>query len=232
VATARGERYEIKSLADVENMRQNPPARPANLLPDDEAAWSSYLDYYRKRLDEVEIQLRQNPAANVADQGPRSWQSYREFRAPFERGTGYQAEFAQDLRTQRPHLEIDENVGIAKHGGGTTKFADQLAYDPATRRIEAFSNKSHDFSAVQNLDDVVPTVNADVREALEKYGGMIEIRRPTHPLFGQKARVNTVTLVYDSRLVPAALRGGITTAAVTQGAKVYKTIKIVVVFWP
>jgi hypothetical protein len=85
-------------------------------------------------------------------------------------------------------------------------YVDQIAVDEASLRpgslpiIHSFSNKQRNFSAMsaRALQDCVV---ADVREALTKYGGMVEIRRPGHPLFGRKVTIIKVHLIYDGRLV-------------------------------
>ena len=42
----------------------------------------------------------------------------------------------------------------------------------------------------------------DINEALTKYGGEVEIRKPGHPLYGKIAKVSEVSLVYDANFVP------------------------------
>ncbi|MDT4956103.1 MAG: hypothetical protein QOJ02_4241 [Acidobacteriota bacterium] len=232
---APSERLTANSADDIKRLRENPPTKPDGLTAAESERWDRYMDYYNDRLTAVEAHVN-NPTLPAEDM-PRTWDSYNEFRSPLERGTGFQGGFADDLRAQKPDLVIGENVGVSKRGGGTTKFPDQLEYNPATNEVRTYSNKSRDFAGLQ---DVNGTVEADVREALNKYGGTIEVKRPgpldpSNPavsLEGQKVKVTEVTLVYDSSSAPEAMRAGITAAAVAKGATIFKTIKISVVFWP
>lgn len=230
--TAPKNRYEVKSVSDVERLRSNPPAKPSGLTAEQEAAWQRYMDYYRKRLDDLEAELRANPTGTPKTEPPRSWESYQDMlklRAKFEGGTEFQKEFSEALAKERPGARVDENLGVAKTSQETTKYADQFAYDPKTRQIEAFSNKSREFGALKDWES---TVEADVREALNKYGGTLEVRRPGHPLFGQKVVVKKITLVYDSRLVPQALRDQIVRVAADKAITIFKSYKLVVRFFP
>jgi hypothetical protein len=230
------ERAQIQSQADIDNLRANPPSKPSNLTPEEEARWERYLDYRRQRLDAIEAELKANPHALPDIDPPRTWDSYNEFRSPLERGPSYQGDFAKDLRTQNPDVVVGENVGVSKRGGGTTKYPDQFEYNPVTGEAKTYSNKSRDFA---NLKDVEGTVEGDVREALTQYGGTIEVRRPgplaegsSVNLFEKKVRVSEVTLVYDSRLAPAEARALIVATAQAKAAEIYKTIKLRVIFWP
>jgi Domain of unknown function (DUF4157) len=126
---------------------------------------------------------------------------------------------------------VESNVGVVakaeKEAAGevekaTTKYVDQLVVDRATigpgktPHIEVFSNKSRQFPRLAELDrlprrarrrairEITDQVLADADEALTKYGGRVELRRPTGPLkelLGQTVEVNKVTLVYDRAFV-------------------------------
>jgi len=39
-----------------------------------------------------------------------------------------------------------------------------------------------------------------------KYGGIVQVRRPDHPLFGQDVPVSQVHLVYDTKTIPPQLK--------------------------
>jgi hypothetical protein len=47
--------------------------------------------------------------------------------------------------------------------------------------------------------EMLNQLTVDVKEALTKYGGTVEVRRPGHPLFERKASVSRVHLVYDGK---------------------------------
>lgn len=57
-----------------------------------------------------------------------------------------------------------------------------------------------------NRDQVAQQVSSDANEALTKYGGLIQVRRPGHPLFGQEVTVSRVHLVYDAELATEDVR--------------------------
>jgi len=118
---------------------------------------------------------------------------------------------------------VDPHVGVAKEGIQETKYADQLVTDMATVRsskphVEAFSCKSR---TLKDLDEVKAIVQADVEEALTKYGRRLEIRRPDHPLFRRTVEVRKVHLVYEARLVDPKLRAAITDAGASRGVEVH-----------
>jgi len=109
---------------------------------------------------------------------------------------------------------LAENVGVARTGSPRVLYPDQLVVDEATLkpgaqpRVEAFSNKSRDFNKMSE-EQIADQVTADVQEALSKYSGLIQIRRPGHPLFGREVTVSKVHLVYDAKLTTEEARATI-----------------------
>ena len=105
---------------------------------------------------------------------------------------------------ERPR--VDENVGLAHDSTASLTYVDQLAVDEASLRsgarpvVHSFSNKQRDFNAM-STQQAQASLAADIQEAMSKYGGTLEIRRPGHPLFGRKVVVSKVHLIYDGKLV-------------------------------
>jgi hypothetical protein len=106
--------------------------------------------------------------------------------------------------------EIGGGVGIAGKEAvkPTTKFADQIIYDAADvtsakPTVVAVSNKSRIFTggSEAELTAYSSQALADAEEAISKYGGTINIRRESSPLFNKPVEVERVVLVYDARYV-------------------------------
>ncbi|KFA91103.1 hypothetical protein [Archangium violaceum] len=145
-------------------------------------------------------------------------------RADFRRGMKFQRSVGQMLRRELELSEhvrrvlrgmrkprMDENVGLTHPGNTALTYADQFAVDEATLasgakvRVETFSNKSRNFKGWSE-DDIFKQVQADANEALVKYGGIVQVRRPGHPIFGQDVTVSRVHLVYDSETLTPSLK--------------------------
>ena len=73
----------------------------------------------------------------------------------------------------------------------------------------------------QEFKEVQAAVQADVEEALSKYGRRLEIRRPDHPLFGRTIEVRKVHLVYEAKLIDPRLRKAIIDAGASRGVAVH-----------
>lgn len=184
----------------------------------DPELWEKYVNYYNERVSEIR--------SGKSTELPREWSSYEEFRGPLVRGNRYQREqVTESLRNEpvynpdgTPRLDekgnpvlrnqvddIQQDVRITKDG--KTYYPDQLIVREGGT-VECASNKSRDFANIQDRD---ATVQADVRELLQKYSGEIKIQRGPgsphgeHKLFGQTVEVGKVTLVYDASLVPNQL---------------------------
>jgi len=113
---------------------------------------------------------------------------------------------------------VTENVGLAHEGSAALTYVDQLVVDEASLRpgqtpsVHSFSNKQRDFNSMSTTE-ARNQLNADAREALTKYGGTVEIRRPGHPLFGRKVNVSRLHLVYDERGITSELQSDLSTRA-------------------
>ncbi|WP_224372464.1 hypothetical protein [Hyalangium versicolor] len=125
----------------------------------------------------------------------------------------------RQMLDQMERPRVDENVGLAHDDGTPLSYADQFVVDEATVRqatphVETFSTKQRDFSGM-SVRVIEQHVIADSKEAVGKYGGTVEVRRPGHPLFERRVPVSRVHLVYDGRLLPELhnLREQMTTTA-------------------
>jgi hypothetical protein len=201
-------------LKDLAKLRPLPERPPAGVIAG-EALWRDYVTYWERRFSELS-----GPDARTAGiRPPLAWESYRRFRTRFARAMKFQSDVSAMLQgeVEKPQgkrqllhemarPQIDENVGLAHEGSDTRTYVDQLAVDEATLengapRVEAFSTKQRDFTAMSD-HDLRMQVEVDAREALRKYGGTVEIRRQGHPLFERRVTVTQVHVVYDESLVP------------------------------
>jgi hypothetical protein len=87
-------------------------------------------------------------------------------------------------------------------------------------RVETFSNKSRDFTGWSDKQ-ILAQVRADANEARLKYGGIVQVRRPDHPLFGQDVPVSRVHLVYDARNLTLQLKNQMAREVRNQGVEVH-----------
>jgi hypothetical protein len=177
--------------------------------------WGEYVAYYEKRLGEVQ----QGSAAK----GPLRWAPYEELRGWFARGLAFEHLMVALLeadaalpRAQRRFLgdfvqpRIQRYVGVKKPDGGL-RYADVLIIEEGvlaggTPRVETLSFKSRDLSGLEYEALVVQMV-ADAREALQKYGGTLDIRRESlQPLLrqGSQVPVQRVRLVYEGGILKPA----------------------------
>ena len=107
---------------------------------------------------------------------------------------------------------VAENVGLAHEGTTALTYVDQLVVDTEslgpgrTPTVHSFSIKQRDFTRLKSVD-AEQQLRTDAQEALTKYAGTVEIRRPGHPLFGRKVIVTRVHLVYDEKGVVPDLQG-------------------------
>ncbi|QRO03060.1 hypothetical protein JRI60_52460 [Archangium violaceum] len=170
--------------------------------------WREYVDYYEKRLKEVE--------EGTATEGPLKWEPYERMRAWFARGMAFERDMVKLLkadakkpRTQRSFLgdfdnpRIETNVGVRKPGPGL-RYADVLVIEEGgiggqPRRVETFSFKSRDLSGLDGNAMRVQMIE-DASEALQKYGERLDIRRGSlQRLFGEagEVQVSRVRLIYE-----------------------------------
>lgn len=204
-------------LKELSKLRPS-PERPPVGVDAGEPLWRDYANYWDRRF----VELSAPEARTAGPLPPLTWEGYRSFRSRFARAMKFQSDVSAMLQEQvetpagqrqllreMKQPRIDENVGLAPEGSDARTFADQLAVDEATLasknpRVEAFSTKQRDFTRVSDKE-LKRQVEADAREALRKYGGSVEVRRPGHPLFERRVSVTRVHVVYDEGLVPQDL---------------------------
>jgi hypothetical protein len=235
-ALSDGPRHEASSL---EALRQQMPAadRPPSSAGADEELWRDYVAYWEARLAEMADEVPR-PKGLPAPKPPLKWSSYQKFQGRFQRARSFQGNVSSTfwreaslpveeriwLRGLRDPL-VTENMGLWHEDSKTLTFADQYVVDRATLGGEGkplvltFSNKQRDFSSMSERQ-VRSQVEEDIDEALEKYGGTLEVRRPGHPLFGRKVTVSKVYLVYDETTLTQELRDLVRNTAEGRGVEV------------
>ncbi|HEX5749877.1 MAG TPA: hypothetical protein VFZ09_26840 [Archangium sp.] len=170
--------------------------------------WREYVEYYNERFKEVE--------SGTAAEGPLKWKGYEQLRGWFARGLAFERDMvrllkadAEKPRAQRSLLgdfdkpRIETQVGVWKPGSGL-RFADVLvieegALGPGPRRVETFSFKSRDLAGLRG-PALETQLAADAREALQKYGEKLDIRRDSLRSLlprGGEVEVPRVRLVYE-----------------------------------
>jgi hypothetical protein len=169
--------------------------------------WSEYLDYGRGRLADLRQGTKERRGRTL--EPPLKWEGYQQMRGLWLRGLAFERDMAKLLRddavlprAQRRFLQdfeaprVETYVGVRKPTD--LRFADVLVIEQKPPpgqppRVETFSFKSRDFSGLK-AEAMEAQMKADAREALRKYGGTIDIRRP-----GLEGRVDVrrVRLVYE-----------------------------------
>ncbi len=206
----------LERLADLRPSLSAPPAR----VPADSPLWRDYVSYWQRRFSEMEAAQR---AKRAAPEPPLYWEAYSHLRNRFHEGLEFQRTVTAWLQKDAALL-VEDNVGLrpARYEGLT--FVDQLVLDKASLaqkvpRVESYSCKMRSFHGWEE-NQVAAQVAADVREALLRYGGEVQIRRPTHPLFGRTVRVSKVHLVYEAKGV-GAMAESIRRAAKKHGVEIH-----------
>jgi hypothetical protein len=186
--------------------------RPSVDAPPPEARgnprWDEYVVYYERRLGE----LQQGKEAKA----PLRWEAYERMWGGFSRGLAFERlmvtllrEDARLPRAQRRFLgdfdspRVEAYVGVRKPGTGL-RFADVLVIETSELvrgppRIETFSFKSRNLSGLK-YEALKAQMIADAREALQKYGETLDIRRGSlQPLLrdGSHVPVPQVRLIYE-----------------------------------
>ncbi len=200
----------LENLATLRPSVTAPPASATARAP----LWRDYVAYWHRRFTELEAAQR---SGRTLPDPPLYWDAYVQLRTRFQAGLEFQRTITAWLREEasRPTPKrtvhrgmqsprVDDNVGLrpASHSGLT--YVDQLVLDEAslvkgaTPRVESYSCKMRSFHG-WNEDQIRTQVTADAREALSRYGGEVEVRRPHHPLFGRTVPISKVHLVYESR---------------------------------
>jgi hypothetical protein len=207
------------------SVHQPPPGVAAN-----NGRWLDYVTYWERRYEELSGTRPRPPGAPPA-KPPLAWNSYNTFLGRFQQAMEFQRNVAQALRREAGLAQgerhwlrgleqplVMENVGLAHEGRASLTYVDQLVVDEASLRpgqrptVHSFSNKQRDFRTLSE-NEVQKLLEADVKEALTKYGGVVEIRRPGHPLFGRKVNVSRVHLIYDEKKMTSKVKDTLNKAA-------------------
>ena len=195
-----------RDVAVLEKQRPSPRAPPPGAGGN--PRWGEYVAYYEERLRE----LKQGKAAKA----PMRWEAYEQMRGWFARGLAFERLMVELLEAdaKRPRAErrflgaflqprILRSVGVTKPESGL-RYADVLVIEEGgptgvTPRVETFSFKSRDLSHLKGGELIAQMVE-DASEALQKYGGTLDIRRNSvHSLLSGRSEVpvQRVRLVYE-----------------------------------
>jgi hypothetical protein len=235
-AMEQGPRYSVR-VAELERYRPV-YSRPPLGVPPDHPRWGRYVTYWARRYDELTGKRPLSPGQTEAKL-PLTWRGYDVLLGRFQRSLEFQRGVTQAMQQEartagraqflpqgmkRPL--VADNLGLAHEERSTITYADQFVVDEATavpsRRpnVHSYSTKQHDFSG-KGRDDAVKQLRLDGREAQAKYGGTVEVRRPDHPLFGQKVVVSRVHIVYDGERVSSELREALLKEAHASGVELH-----------
>ena len=198
-----------KQLAD---QRQAPPVGAES-----HPLWGEYVRYGEERLAELEQGGKGKKGRGV--EPPLQWEGYQRMRGLVKRGLDFERAMTEVLRAdaalpraQRRFLgdfeqpRVEQYVGVWKEGS-ELRFADVLVIEesPLVKpppRVETFSFKSRDLSGLKGKS-LRGQIVEDARQALNYYGEVLDIRRPTlKPLVGASSEVSVsrVRLIYEGRL--------------------------------
>ncbi len=72
-----------------------------------------------------------------------------------------------------------------------------------------------------NADEAIKHYRADLQEVHAKYSGIVEVRRPGHPLFQQRVEISQAHVVYDGTLVPLPIRNALSGYARSRGTALH-----------
>lgn len=202
---------EAFSAAELRSGRLSPRARPAD-VPEAHMLWSEFEAYRQRRFVEV-----RTPGLKGSVRPPLRWADYQALRERFKHSIQFESnvggalakDVEQPIGSRRVFKEsrqplLARRVGTKKRGSDEVLFPDYLAVDNATLaeghvpRVDTFSVKQRNLRG-KSKKAVENQVTADLQEALSKYGGWLEVRRPGHPLFGRAVQVSRVHLVYEAR---------------------------------
>jgi hypothetical protein len=213
--------------------------RPASTQPPagveaEHPRWQSYVAYWHRRYEEL-AGTRPLPPRMPEAKPPLTWESYAGLLNTFQRSLEFQravtrwlqqAEGAGQCLPGMKQALVTDNMGLQLEGRANTVYVDQLAVDQATLglgrqpSVHSFSDKQRNFSG-KSLDEAVNQLEIDSREARTKYGGVVEVRRRGHPLFGQKVRVSRVHIVYDGTGLSSSLQKELLKAAPELGVELH-----------
>ena len=228
-ALEAGARYthNLKELARYRPSRTSPPE---GISPDN-PLWSKYVAYWERRYGEL--------AGRPELPGPLKWKPYEVLTDTFGRARRFQGSATQTMRhevlaaqEERVWLRglknprVDENMCLAREGSTKRYFVDQMAVEQATLGpgqkpvVHSFSTKQHGFAG-KSPEAAVAQLRTDVAEAMAKYAGTVEIRRPGHPLFGRKVVVSRVHIIYDGKRLHPDVRNALLNEARTRGVELH-----------
>ncbi|MBM7119186.1 hypothetical protein I3V78_37105 [Archangium primigenium] len=172
--------------------------------------WSEYVAYWENRLAELHQRKAVKP--------PLAWAGYEQMRGLFARGLAFERTMVDLLRAdaalpraQRRFLKdfnqplIETYVGVAKPGTPGIRFADVLVIEkqpPAGQppRMETFSFKSRNLKLLEGRS-LETQMRVDANDALQYYGGTLDIRRPSLGLRGTQVQIQRVCLIYEGGLL-------------------------------
>jgi hypothetical protein len=218
--------------ANLEALARHRPSvsQPPRGVAADNGRWVDYVAYWERRYEEL-VGTRQRPPGAPPVKPPLVWDGYDVFLGRFQRALEFQRDVARALQHEAKLAEpqrhwlrglerplVTENVGLVHEGRATLTYVDQLVVDEASLRpgwtptVHSFSNKQHGFKSMSEKE-MRNQLTVDVKEALTKYGGTVEVRRPGHPLFGRKVSVSRVHLIYDGKGLQPEVQRKLTTAS-------------------
>jgi hypothetical protein len=193
-----------------------PKPRPSELSAEDSLRWDEFETYRQRRFHEVRSQ-QLDAKGSLSVKPPLRWEDYRQLRNHFQSCYEFESKVggillqelelpagSHRLLTDSRQPLLARHVGTTKTGQQGVRFPDYLAVDEASLeegsvpRVETISVKKRNF-AKMNMNDVRAQVKTDTRQALDQYGGSLEVRRPGHPLYGRSVRVSKVHLVYETK---------------------------------
>jgi hypothetical protein len=204
---------EAFSMAELRSGRLSPKVPPSELPAEYSALWNEFEAYRQRRFQEVLAEWRSGKSTFTV-KPPLRWNDYQKFREHFQSCQEFETRVGgvllreleqpagsrQVLRDSQQPL-LARHLGTRKEGQAGVRYPDYLAVDEASLkkgsvpRVESVSVKKRDFSS-KSRREVERQVEADAKEALSKYGGELEVRRPGHPLYGRTVQVSKVHLVY------------------------------------
>ncbi|WP_224365018.1 hypothetical protein [Hyalangium versicolor] len=209
-------------------------SQPPSGLEADHPRWTSYVAYWHRRYEEL-AGTRPLPSGVTEAKPPLTWSSYSGLLNTFQRSLEFQRavtrwlQQAEGSRQCMPGMKqplVTDNTGLQLEGRANPVYVDQLAVDQATLSpgvrpsVHSVSNKQHSFAG-KSVNEALEQFRADSQEATTKYGGVVEVRRRGHPLFGQKVRVSQVHLVYDGTGLSSTLQEELLAAASKRGVQLH-----------
>jgi hypothetical protein len=236
---AEAEALETTAARHPQSLKELARHRPASSQPPtgieaDHPRWTSYVAYWHRRYEEL-AGTRPLPPRVPEAKPPLTWESYSTLLNTFQRSLEFQRavtrwlQQAEGSRQWMPGMKqplVTDNTGLQIEGRANPVYVDQLAVDKATLgpgrqpSVHSFSNKQHTFSG-KNWEQVREQLGADSWEATTKYGGVVEVRRRGHPLFGHKVRVSQVHIVYDETGLSSKLKDALLEEAPRHGVQLH-----------